>query len=67
MKLHEVVLHAPCLSACLSLLCSSVAGPLLVYHWSITGLSLVCLLESWLLSCHWSVTGLSLSCHWSVC
>ena len=65
MKLHEVVLHAPCLSACLPLLCSSVAGPLLVYHWSITGLSLVCsgrgccpvtgLLGSWLLSCHWSV------------
>ena len=66
MKLHEVVLHAPCLSACLSLLCSSVAGPLLVYHWSITGLSLVC---------HWSVcssrgccpvTGLSLVCHYPV-
>ena len=66
MKLHEVVLHAPCLSACLPLLCSSVAGPLLVYHWSITGLSLVCLLGSWPLLCS-SVTGLSLSCHWSVC
>ena len=75
MKLHEVVLHAPCLSACLSLLCSSVAGPsliclsvvaLFVCRWSIVGLSLVY---------HWSITGLSLvclleswllSCHWSV-
>ena len=59
-------------SACLSLLCSSVAGPLLVYHWSITGLSLVCLLGSWPLLCssvtgpllvyHWSITGLSPVC-----
>ena len=66
MKLHEVVLHAPCLSACLSLLCSSVADPsliclsvvaLFVCRWSIVGLSLVY---------HWPVTGLSLVCHWSV-
>ena len=69
MKLHEVVLHAPCLSACLPLLCSSVTGPsliclsavaLFVCRWSIVGLSLVYhwsvtgLLGSWLLSCHWS-------------
>ena len=76
MKLHEVVLHAPCLSACLSLLCSSVAGPsliclsvvaLFVCRWSIAHL-LVCRCSVRLSLVHcWSITGLSLVCHWSVC
>ena len=58
MKLHEV-LFAPCLSARPLFSChrsiarastrASVAGPLLVCHWSVAGLSLVC---------HWSVAGL---------
>ena len=85
MKLHEVVLHAPCLSACLPLLCSSVAGPSLiclsavalfvcrwsivglslVYHWSVTGLS-VRVMAVALFVCHWSIVGLSLVYHWSV-
>ena len=85
MKLHEVVLHAPCLSACLSLLCSSVADPSLiclsvvalfvcrwsivglslVYHWSVTGLS-VRVMAVALFVCHWSIVGLSLVYHWSV-
>ena len=81
MKLHEVVLRAPCLSACLPLLCSSVAGPSLiclsavalfvcrwsivglslVYHWSITGLSVRVMVVA-LFVCHWPVTILSLVC-----
>ena len=62
MKLHEV-LFAPCLSARPLFSChrsiarastrasarASVAGPLLVCHWSVAGLLLVCC---------WSVTGL---------
>ena len=62
MKLHEV-LFAPCLSARPLFSChrsiarasarASVAGPLLVCHWSVAGLSLVCC---------WSVAGLSLVC-----
>ena len=52
-------------SACLSLLCSSVAGPLLVYHWSVTGLS-VRVMAVALFVCHWSIVGLSLVYHWSV-
>ena len=55
MKLHEVVLHAPCLSACLPLLCSSVTGP-----------SLICLSAVALFVCRWSIVGLSLVYHWSV-
>ena len=54
MKLHEVVLHAPCLSACLPLLCSSVTGP-----------SLICLSAVALFVCRWSIVGLSLVYHWS--
>ena len=54
MKLHEVVLHAPRLSARLPLLCSSVAGPLLI-----------CLSAVALFVCHWSIVGLSLVYHWS--
>ena len=72
-------------SACLPLLCSSVAGPSLiclsavalfvcrwsivglslVYHWSVTGLS-VRVMAVALFVCHWSIVGLSLVCHWSV-
>ena len=58
MKLHEV-LFAPCLSARPLFSChrsiarastrASVAGPLLVCHWSVAGPLLVC---------HWSVAGL---------
>ena len=70
MKLHEV-LFAPCLSARPLFSChrsiarasarTSVAGPLLVCHWSAR--VVVAVLS---LSCHWSVAGLSLVHCWSV-
>ena len=70
MKLHEV-LFAPCLSARPLFSChrsiarasarASVAGPLLVCHWSAR--VVVAVLS---LSCHWSVAGLSLVHCWSV-
>ena len=65
MKLHEVVLHAPCLSACLSLLCSSVAGPSLICL-SVVALFVCRPVSGLSLVCHWSVTGLSLVCHYPV-
>ena len=65
MKLHEVAVFAPCLSARPLLSCRWSIPHLLVCRWSVAGLSLVCrwsivgLLESVLLSCRWSVAGLS--------
>mgnify|MGYP001150717458 CR=1 FL=1 len=80
MKLHEV-LFAPCLSARPLFSChrsiarasarASVAGPLLVCHWSarvvVAVLSLVCCWSVTRPSVRASVTRLSLVCHSSIC